>query len=75
MLFFRSEEAVRAWCREHKSEVRPILDLETQWRLALAWYGDRLQPDAHRPGPAEMRDIFSALGLEGPFWDPEADEF
>lgn len=75
MLFFRSEEQVEAWCRANAVEKRPIISLEQQWQLAVAWYGNRLSPDARRPRPAEMREIFAAIGLEGPFWDPRADEF
>ena len=74
MLFFRSEDEVEAWCRERSLPVRPILSLEQQWQLAVAWYGNRLSPDARRPGPPEMRSIFARIGLEGPFWDPESDD-
>jgi hypothetical protein len=42
------------------------------WGLALRWHGNRLSPDARRPAPAEMREIFASLGLMGSFWDPEA---
>jgi hypothetical protein len=45
------------------------------WELAVAWYANRLLPDARRPGPAEMRRTFARIGLEDPFWDPEADAF
>lgn len=69
MLFFRSEGQVRSWCHERELEVCPIVSLETQWRLALAWYGDRLSPEARRPKPDEMRRIFADIGLEGPFWE------
>lgn len=75
MLFFRSEEQVDAWCRERELPRRPIVTLEQQWQLAVAWYGNRLSPEARRPAPAEMRRIFSEIGLEGPFWDPESDAF
>jgi hypothetical protein len=45
------------------------------WELAIAWYATRLSPDARRPAPAEMRRIFAQIGLDDPFWDPEADVF
>lgn len=70
MLFFRSEDLVGLWCRERGLEVCPVLDLGTQWQLAVAWYGNRLSPEARRPGPDEMVRIFAGCGLEGPFWDP-----
>jgi hypothetical protein len=71
MLFFRSEEQVRAWCHQRGLEVCPIISLESQWQLAVAWYGNRLSPNARRPKPDEMRQIFAGVGLDGPFWDPE----
>lgn len=75
MLFFRSEERVREWCRPKELPVRPIVRMDQLWGLAAAWYGNRLQHDARRPQPAEMRQIFARLGLEDAFWDPQADRF
>ena len=75
MLFFRSEESVDAWCRERGIPRRPILSLDQLWRRAVAWYDTRLTPGARRPQPDEIRRIFAGIGLEGPFWDPESDEF
>jgi hypothetical protein len=49
--------------------------MDQLWELAVAWYGSRLQPDSRRPQPAEMREIFSRLGLVGDFWDPQSDVF
>jgi hypothetical protein len=73
MLFFRSEEQVRAWCRAEGLALRPRVRMDQLWGLAHAWYSTRLQPIARRPQPAEMRAIFAGLGLTGPFWDPEHD--
>jgi hypothetical protein len=75
MLFFRSEEQVDEWCRERGLPRRPILSLEQLWSLAVAWYDNRLSPEARRPAPEEIRRIFAGIGLTGPFWDPESDEF
>ena len=75
MLFFRSEEAVRAWCGAHATPVRPVVRLDTLWRLAVTWYATRLERHSRRPKPDEMRAIFAGLGLTEPFWDPEADTF
>lgn len=30
--------------------------------------------ESRRPGPDEMVEIFARVGLEGPFWDPKADQ-
>jgi hypothetical protein len=75
MLFFRSEELVRTWCRARGIEPRPIVTMPQLWQLAVAWYASRLSPEARRPAPAEMREIFARIGLSDPFWDPQADEF
>jgi hypothetical protein len=75
MLFFRSEEMVRAWCEARGIEPRPLVTMTQLWELAVAWYATRLLPEARRPGPPEMRQIFSRIGLNDPFWDPQADVF
>jgi hypothetical protein len=49
--------------------------MDQLWRLAVRWYGNRLQPEARRPAPAEMQAIFASIGLTGAFWDPTADTF
>jgi hypothetical protein len=75
MLFFRSEEAVAGWCEARALEKRPLVRMDQLWALAERWYATRLEPDARRPGPDEMRRIFAGVGLDDPFWDPEADVF
>lgn len=75
MLFFRSEEQVDRWCADRELPRRPTASLAQLWQMSLAWYGNRLSPDARRPGPEEIRGIFAGIGLRGSFWDPEADEF
>ncbi len=67
MLFFRSEERVNEWCRARALPRRPLVSFDQLWRLAVAWYDNRLTPTARRPAPAEMRSIFAAIGLEGSF--------
>ena len=75
MLFFRSEETVRAWCEGRGLPLRPRVTMDQLWGLASTWYSTRLQPDSRRPKPDEMRSIFAGLGLTGDFWDPQADRF
>jgi hypothetical protein len=72
MLFFRSEDLVKAWCEARGAAPNPCVRLDQLWTLATAWYGTRLTPESKRPSPAEMRGIFASVGLSGPFWDPEA---
>ncbi len=75
MLLFRSEEHVDRWCRAHDVPRRPLVNLDQLWRLALAWYENRLTVDSRRPAPGEMVAIFASVGLEGPFWDPRSDQW
>jgi hypothetical protein len=75
MLLFRSEENVTQWCNARALPVRPMINLQQLWFLAVTWYGNRLTVDSRRPAPDEMVQIFAQIGLEGPFWDPKADEF
>ena len=75
MLLFRSEENVTQWCAAHGVPRRPIINLAQLWHLAVTWYGNRLTVESRRPAPDEMVEIFAQIGLEGPFWDPKADQW
>jgi hypothetical protein len=75
MLFFRSEDALNAWCTAHRHPRRPTATLPQLWQMALAWYANRLSPQARRPDASEIRQIFARIGLTDPFWDPQADKF
>jgi hypothetical protein len=68
MLLFRSEEHVERWCRSRGLPRRPLVSLDALWQLAVAWYENRLTPEARRPMGAEIRGIFDRLGLTDPFW-------
>ncbi len=68
MLLFRSEEHIDRWCRARSLPRRPLVDLDTLWQLAVAWYENRLTPEARRPMGAEIWQIFDRLGLTDPFW-------
>jgi len=75
MLLFRSEETVEKWCEAKKVPKRPLIKMAQLWHLAVTWYENRLTVESRRPGPDEMVEIFSGIGLRGPFWDPKADEW
>ena len=55
--------------------MRPFVRIDQLWTLATTWYSTRLEENARRPQPDEMRGIFAGLGLEGDFWDPRSDRF
>lgn len=45
-----------------------MLSLGQAWRLALAWYADRLSPGWRRKSVDEAQEVFTRLGLTGGFW-------
>lgn len=75
MLFFRDEEQASAWCVANGVPRRPLVTLPQLWKLSAAWYGNRLDRDPPRRGSEDVRRILASVGLQGPFWDPEADVF
>lgn len=68
MLAFRSEAHVDGWCRQTGLERGVIFPLQTAWRLADAWYRNRLSPAWRRRTPEEAQAVFESLGLTGDFW-------
>ena len=68
MLLFRSEQHVERWCRQWKRERGGVFSVEQGWKLALQWYGDRLDanwaPLSHRAAEA----VFERCGLAGDFY-------
>jgi hypothetical protein len=68
MLLFRSEEHVTAWSERRGATPGATLTLEQGWRLARAWFHDRLSPEWRRKTPVETEEVFAGIGLTGPFW-------
>ncbi len=68
MLAFRSEGHVERWLDERGLSRGAVFSLEQLWRLASAWYADRLAPDWRRRTAAEAEALFRELGLAGEFW-------
>ncbi len=68
MLLFRSEEHVRLWAEHRGKPVGATLTPDQGWRLAKAWYEDRLAPDWTRKTPDEAQTVFDSIGLVGEFW-------
>jgi hypothetical protein len=68
MLLFRSEEHVTAWTEQRGSTRGATLTLDQGWRLADAWFHDRLDPGWRRKTPREAEEVFGGIGLTGPFW-------
>ena len=71
MLFFRGEDHIDQWCEMWGLTKGAVLDLQTAWRLADAWYGvPRNRSDWRRYSSEEAAAIFTRLGLTGGFWSP-----
>jgi len=68
MLLFRSEQHVDRWCAQWNRKRGGTLSLFQGWRLAQAWYGDRLSPDWRPKTKKEAQNAFAEIGLKGPFW-------
>lgn len=68
MLLFRSEDDARAWCERRGIACGEIFDPARLWRLARAWYNDRLDPSWKRWTIPERQAILEAVGLRSPFW-------
>jgi hypothetical protein len=68
MLAFRSEEHVARWCESQGLARGALLTPAQQWRLADAWYANRLAPDWRRRTPDEAEALFREVGLAGDFW-------
>jgi len=75
MLFFRSEESVRAWCAERDVPLRPLVTMDQLWKLSKVWYSTRLNPEARRPSADEIPRIFAEIGLVDDFWNPKSSRF
>ena len=68
MLLFRSKEHVDRWCEQWKQRREETITLDQGWRLAQAWYGDRLEPEWRRKTPEEVESLWAELGFTSPFW-------
>ena len=68
MLLFRFEEHIDRWCVARDMQRGGVLTPEQAWRLAYAWYRDKLKPDWRRHTLEEAEALLADIGLRGPFW-------
>jgi hypothetical protein len=68
MLAFRSEEHVDRWRELQCLPKGAVFAPEQLWRLAHAWYSNRLAADWRRKTPDEVEALFADIGLIGDFW-------
>ena len=69
MLLFRSEEHIDRWCKVRDMPRGGMLSPEQAWRLAQAWYKDKLKPDWRRHTREESEALLAEIGLIGSFWN------
>jgi len=67
MLIFRSEDHIALWCKAWRLPRGATLSVELAWKLADAWYHDRMSPDWRRTVD-EAHELFRSLGLTSEFW-------
>lgn len=65
---FCSQEHVDGWREATAAAPGYVTDLTTLWRLALPWYGDRLDPSWEPHTREHNQSLLDACGLTGPFW-------
>ena len=64
----RHRAETRSLVERQQEEILALLTPEQQWRLAAAWYTNRLAPDWRRRSAEEAEALFAELDLEGEFW-------
>ncbi len=69
MLLFREEEHIDRWCSARDLSRGATLTPEQGWRLAHAWYKDKVKPGWRRHTLEETEAVLAAVGLTGPFWN------
>jgi hypothetical protein len=65
---FCSREHVSDWVERTASAPGETVPLEQLHRLALPWYGDRLDPDWQPQTQQQRQRLLEECGLSGPFW-------
>jgi len=65
---FSCADAATAWEQRTGASGGATVPLEQLWRLALAWYGDRLDADWAPRTPRRSQELLEATGLTGRFW-------
>jgi hypothetical protein len=59
---------VDRWCGRWRQPRGEVITLEQLWRLARAWYHDRMEFDWRRKTPEEIDALWAELGFTSSFW-------
>ena len=65
---FADEAEIDRWCARHAMPRGAVMSLDALWRFASDWYGGYLDQPWRKRTPADVRALFDAHGLTGPFW-------
>jgi hypothetical protein len=65
---FCSPAHVEDWRERTGAAPGYVTDLQTLWKLAQPWYGDRLNPSWEPHTREHNQSLLEACGLTGPFW-------
>jgi len=68
ILLFRSEEHVDQWCKQWHQPRGEVISLDQQWKLAQAWYSDRVEFEWRRKTIEEIDALWAELGFTSLFW-------
>jgi hypothetical protein len=66
---FVEESDVDPWCERHAMQRGAVMTLDQLWRFASDWYGAYLRAPWRKRSIEEVRAVFQANGLTGPFWE------
>jgi hypothetical protein len=69
MLLFRGEEHIDVWRTQWSQPRGAMMTIDQAWRLAVAWYGDKMDPQWRRATLDETEAFLADIGLTGPFWN------
>lgn len=69
MLLFRADEHIENWRTQWSQPRGATLTIDQAWRLADAWYANKMASDWRRATLEETEHLLAKLGLTGPFWD------
>ena len=68
LLPFLDEAAIDAWSARHGLPRGTAVPLDQAAALARLWYDRHADPDYVKWTPTEAQQIFTTVGLTGPFW-------
>ncbi len=74
LVAFHCRDDAAAWAERHGFPLGQVLPIGQLGALARVWYGRHADANWTKWSVAQAREIFTATGLTGPFWElPSAD--